>query len=426
MGTKRLEKIARKGADAWNDWRAKNLHLPADLSQADLAGVSLGRVNFRRVNLTGANLIGARMADGIFTDAILTDAKFIGAKLPGAELQGADLRRARLTDSVLTETDFSKAQLNEARLTGADLTGAKLMGANLEAALLGGADLTGTDLTNAEFKDASLVQACLKGAHLSGTIFQGADLTSADLSGALLVGTNFSDAKLDGVNFANARLLGTIFAFTSFRSVKGLESCVHLGRSSVDYSTLIASGELPSDFLRGCGMSEKYIERLASFRDQPLEFHSCFISYSEADKMFARRLHDALQHRGIRCWFNEHELVSAGVQAESIERGLRLWDKILLCCSRTALESWWIETEIRLALEKEKQLQEEKPNASQSLIVLSLDDHLRNWDNELQPLAVKRLAADFAGWESDKTRFQSQFERVVRALQAERGERPEE
>ncbi len=41
----------------------------------------------------------------------------------------------------------------------------------------------------------------------------------------------------------------------------------------------------------------------------PIEFYSCFVSYSHADKSFARRLYDTLQGRGIRCWLDEHELL---------------------------------------------------------------------------------------------------------------------
>ena len=36
-----------------------------------------------------------------------------------------------------------------------------------------------------------------------------------------------------------------------------------------------------------------------------------------------------------------------------------------------------------------------------------------------------RLAADFTGWESDNTKFEEQFERVVKALQTERESPPE-
>src|ERR1039457_224253 len=43
--------------------------------------------------------------------------------------------------------------------------------------------------------------------------------------------------------------------------------------------------------------------------NQAIEFYSCFISYSHAEKPFAYRLHDTLQSRGIRCWLDEHQVL---------------------------------------------------------------------------------------------------------------------
>src|SRR5271166_5846356 len=67
---------------------------------------------------------------------------------------------------------------------------------------------------------------------------------------------------------------------------------------------------------------------------RPIEYYSCFISYAHEDKLFARRLHDALQGRGIRCWLDEKQILPGDDIYEQVDRGIRLWDKVLLCCSR--------------------------------------------------------------------------------------------
>jgi hypothetical protein len=74
--------------------------------------------------------------------------------------------------------------------------------------------------------------------------------------------------------------------------------------------------------------------------NQPIQFYSVFISYSHEDKSFARRLYNELQGHGIRCWLDEHQLLPGDDIYEQVDHGIRLWDKILLCCSKHSLTSW--------------------------------------------------------------------------------------
>lgn len=78
--------------------------------------------------------------------------------------------------------------------------------------------------------------------------------------------------------------------------------------------------------------------------DKSKQFYSCFISYSHADKAFAFQLHSALQRDGIRCWLDDKELLPGDVIADGIDSGIRLWDKLLLCCSKHSL---WFHCEVR-------------------------------------------------------------------------------
>ena len=63
------------------------------------------------------------------------------------------------------------------------------------------------------------------------------------------------------------------------------------------------SGPLPLAFLRGVGLPDNLIDYLPSLLNQPIQFYSCFISYSSKDQEFADRLHADLQNKGVRCWF---------------------------------------------------------------------------------------------------------------------------
>ena len=187
------------------------------------------------------------------------------------------------------------------------------------------------DLSKADLSKADLVGADLVGADLVG-----ADLVGADLSRAYLGRADLSDAKLFEANLADCSLWQTRFVGTTLTGVRGLESINHVGPSTLDHRTFENSPGLPDVFLRGVGLPDWLIDSFRGYAGRgPIDFYSCFISYSHTDKSFARRLHDQLQARGVRCWLDEKQILPGDDIYAAVERGLRLWDKVLLCLYRT-------------------------------------------------------------------------------------------
>jgi hypothetical protein len=330
------------------------------------------------------------------------------------------MRSANLTEAALLRADLTGADLSDANLTDADLTGANLSLANLRKANMPNTNLRKADLAGADLSDADLTEANLTLANLSD-----ADLTEANLKGANLKKANLSGTTLSAANLNETLLSRTLFCFTSLAAVSGLSACQHRGPSFLDYATLTASGPLPEVFLRGCGFSDDFIRSLPSFWNQPIQFYSCFISYSHADKFFARRLHDALQGQGIRCWLDEKQLLPGDHIHREIDEAVRLWDKVLLCCSEKSLTSWWVDKEVSKALKKEEQLWRERGKQVLSIIPLNLDGYMfrKDWQDWKKQHLSDRLAADFTGWENDNSKFEEQLALVIKALRADAGAR---
>jgi len=152
-------------------------------------------------------------------------------------------------------------------------------------------------------EDATLMKADLAGG--SGT---GANLYKANLKGANLYGANLQGANLREADLTHAQVGLTIFGNSNLRGTIGLEYCRHVGPSVIDHQTMMKSWPVPVVFLRGCGLPETLIEYFPSMVNQPIQFYSCFISYSTRDGEFVDRLYADLQVKGVRCWFAPEDL----------------------------------------------------------------------------------------------------------------------
>jgi hypothetical protein len=293
-------------------------------------------------------------------------------------------------------------------------------------------DLNGASLCNAILKKTNLYYSNLIGADLSDAHFENTFCVASNFMRANLNHSTFIDAMLRESILTNSeinetKMINSTFGWTTFGNVDlshvyGLDTANHDFPSFVDLHTIQKSGNIiPINFLRGCGIRENFIRYINSLKINPIEYYSCFISYNHQDKSFAKRLHDQLQAKGIRCWLDERQILPGEDIYEQVDRGIRKWDKVLLCCSQHSLTSWWVDNEVATAFSKEQQLMKDRGKKVLSLIPLNLDGYMFSdeWASGKRQQITDRLAADFTGWETDNAKFEEQFERVVKALQTE-------
>ena len=184
--------------------------------------------------------------------------------------------------------------LSRADLRGANINNAHLNGANLSNAHLNGANLSYASLTSANLSRADLSNAHLRSIDLAGANLSGADLSFTDLSHA-----NLSNAHLSGTHPGY-----TVFGDVDLSTVKGLETMKHRGPSTIGIDTIILSqGKIPEIFLRSAGVPDSIIEAIPSLVGSlnPIDYYSCFISYSSRPKMRERVTRGKVASQPFRC-----------------------------------------------------------------------------------------------------------------------------
>lgn len=357
-------KILNQGAEAWNNWRESEFYTAPQLRGTDFREIDIGQMDLSGTDLSNSNLSGKDLSDRDLMDANLT----------GTELNGANLTKARLVSANLFLADLIEA------------------------------DLSLADLQAADFRNANLSKAKLPHTYLGGANFTGADLYGASFEGALFNGTIFGDNDLSVVT--------------------GLELVNHNGPSVIGIDTLYRSkGRIPKLFLRGCGVSDEFITGLPTpiATQQSKMFDSCFISYSHKDEEFCKLLVSRMRDANVNVYFALEDMTGGKKTIERIEFEIVNKDRLLVVLSLDSLQSEWVKTEIRIATNLEKK-------QGRKLFPIGLIDQkpIKEW-GFFDADTGKDLAAevrayhipDFAAWKEDSNLFETEFERLIRALRKE-------
>ena len=154
------------------------------------------------------------------------------------------------------------------------------------------------------------------------------------------------------------------------------------------------------------------IEYAKSLTGSPIEYYSCFISYSHKDEDFAKRLWEGLQAKNVRCWYAPHDMKIGDKIRSTIDDSIRIHDKLLLILSEHSVQSDWVEHEVEHALDLEK---EKKQNV---LFPVRVDEAVMEsktgWAGNVRR---QRHIGDFTRWK-DHDAYSKAFDRLLRDLKS--------
>jgi len=141
-------------------------------------------------------------------------------------------------------------------------------------------------------------------------------------------------------------------------------------------------------------------------------YPSCFISYSSKDDAFAQQLHSDLQNKGIQCWFAPHDLPIGARTRDEIDIAIRVRDKLLVILSEKSIDSDWVEEEVEIALEKERNTDHRRTVLFPIRIDNAVLETKRPWARKLRR---ERNIGAFLRWR-DSDAYQKSLQRLLRDL----------
>lgn len=250
----------------------------------------------------------------------------------------------------------------------------------------------------------------------------------------------FSECTIDSTNFhsidfRNSVFFNTILYKSGFIDCKLDKDCLILTKelkyesyASMDFQTILKSDELSEGTLsKYFNIKNKVnLRQVISSMTTPKIFSTVFISYSFKDTVFAKKITESLNKRGIRTFLWEKDAPGGKPLEEIMTSGITAHDKLLFIASENSIRSKACQYELTTARKKQE--------ASWENIFFSIyiDDYLFKVKKEqIRPVEsaneywenieeIKRINAfDFSAY-NDKIykeeEFETSFEKIVDGL----------
>jgi len=335
-----------------------------------------------------------------------------------ADLRGLDLRGA----------DFTGVDISDVAFDGADLRAALFADVDGRRTSFRGADMRNCVIACSQFGAVTFAKAKLDRCHMRDVTTYNVDFSDVSFSKANLSNVHFSVGSFYDCNFTGARFHRLAFIqCLGLASSKGLTTIFHMGPSALDSVTLRENiVAMPDEFLLELGYSKQETETVKALYSSGIKFYSCFISYTRSEREIASMLQRDLIASGVSCWRDETDMRGGDYWRRQINEALRVYDKVLIICSRSSLRRSEVVEEIIEGIEQERASGRQKlfpitvdnylfsKNARQNVMKLPQRQQREDWLTYLLNYHVP----DFSMWK-DREAYSCIFDRLLADLQAD-------
>jgi TIR domain len=152
--------------------------------------------------------------------------------------------------------------------------------------------------------------------------------------------------------------------------------------------------------------------------DESELYKTVFISYGGTDAAQASEINAALRARGVKTWFFPLDALPGQKLHRVMYEGVNQYDRVLLICSKGALDRSGLLNELERVLEREA-----KDGGSEILMPVTLDGHVyKDWApgrNDLAAQVRSRVIGQLGG-KLTKAEFDAEVDKIVQVLSRSR------
>jgi hypothetical protein len=259
-------------------------------------------------------------------------------------------------------------------------------------------------------RDDEFIDLLFEDSTINSTNFHSIDFRNSRFNNTILYKTGFIDCELESESFIVTKQL----KYESY--------------ATMDFQTILQSDELDDAILSGYfNIKNKVnLKEVISGMTSPKVFSTVFISYSFKDTVFAKKINDALNKKGIRTFMWEKDAPGGKPLEEIMTSGITAHDKLLFIASENSIKSKACQYELTTARKKQEASWENV------FFPITIDDFLfkvkkaqirpielanEYWENIEE---IKRVnALDFSNFNNkpfEEKDFEERFEKVVDGL----------